>query len=38
MIRDKEVLDHIVQTVRQFVNNQLIPKEDWVAENDRLPE
>ncbi len=38
MIRDKEVLDHIVQTVRQFVTNQLIPKEDWVAENDRLPE
>ncbi|WP_367104302.1 acyl-CoA dehydrogenase family protein [uncultured Psychrobacter sp.] len=38
MIRDKEVLDHIVNTVRQFVNNQLIPKEDWVAENDRLPE
>ncbi|WP_025650887.1 MULTISPECIES: acyl-CoA dehydrogenase family protein [unclassified Psychrobacter] len=38
MIRDKEVLDHIVQTIRQFVNNQLIPKEDWVAENDRLPE
>ncbi|WP_352310131.1 acyl-CoA dehydrogenase family protein [Psychrobacter sp. W2-37-MNA-CIBAN-0211] len=38
MIRDKEVLDHIVQTIRQFVDNQLIPKEDWVAENDRLPE
>ena len=38
MIRDKEVLDHIVQTVRQFVTDQLIPKEDWVAENDRLPE
>ena len=38
MIRDKEVLDHIVQTVRQFVNDQLVPKEDWVAENDRLPE
>ncbi|WP_201633584.1 acyl-CoA dehydrogenase family protein [Psychrobacter immobilis] len=38
MIRDKEVLNHIVQTIRQFVNNQLIPKEDWVAENDRLPE
>jgi acyl-CoA dehydrogenase len=38
MIRDQEVLDHIVDTVRQFVNNQLIPMEDWVAENDRLPE
>ena len=38
MIRDQEVLDQIVDTVRQFVNNQLIPMEDWVAENDRLTE
>lgn len=38
MIRDKEALDQITDTIRQFVNNQLIPKEDWVAENDRLPE
>ncbi|WP_201558056.1 acyl-CoA dehydrogenase family protein [Psychrobacter sp. 72-O-c] len=38
MIRDKEVLDQITQTIRQFVNNQLVPMEHWVAENDRLPE
>lgn len=38
MIRDKDVLDHITTTIRNFVNEQLIPKEQWVAENDRLPE
>lgn len=38
MIRDKEALKQITDTIRQFVNNQLIPKEEWVAENDRLPE
>lgn len=38
MIRDKDVLDQITQTIRQFVNNQLVPMEHWVAENDRLPE
>ena len=38
MIRDKETLDHITQTIRQFVNDQLVPMEHWVAENDRLPE
>ena len=38
MIRDKETLDHITHTIRNFVNDQLVPLEDWVAENDRLPE
>ena len=38
MIRDKETLDHITQTIRNFVNDQLIPMEHWVAEHDRLPE
>lgn len=38
MIRDKDILDQITQTIRQFVNNQLVPMEHWVAENDRLPE
>ena len=38
MIRDKDVLDQITDTIRQFVNNQLIPMEHWVAENDRLPD
>ena len=38
MIRDKETLDHITHTIRQFVNDQLVPMEHWVAENDRLPE
>ncbi len=38
MIRDKETLDHITQTIRNFVNDQLIPMEHWAAEHDRLPE
>ena len=38
MIREKDVLDQITDTIRQFVNNQLIPMEHWVAENDRLPD
>ncbi|KAF0567864.1 Acyl-CoA dehydrogenase [Psychrobacter nivimaris] len=38
MIRDKETLDHITHTIRNFVNDQLVPLEHWVAENDRLPE
>ncbi len=38
MIRDKDVLDQITDTIRQFVNNQLIPMEHWVAENDHLPD
>ena len=38
MIRDKETLDHITQTIRNFVNDQLVPMEHWVAEHDRLPE
>ena len=38
MIRDKETLDHITHTIRNFVNDELIPMEHWVAENDRLPE
>ena len=38
MIRDRETLNQITETIRQFVSNQLIPMEHWVAENDRLPE
>lgn len=38
MIRDKDVLEHITHTIRQFVNDQLRPREEWVAENDRLPD
>lgn len=38
MIRDKDVLNQITETIRQFVSNQLVPMEHWVAENDRLPE
>lgn len=38
MIRDKETLNHITQTIRNFVNDELVPMEHWVAENDRLPE
>lgn len=38
MIRDRETLNQITETIRQFVSNKLIPMEHWVAENDRLPE
>ena len=38
MIRDRETLNQITETIRQFVSNQLIPMEHWVAENDRLPD
>ncbi|MGM8899319.1 MULTISPECIES: acyl-CoA dehydrogenase family protein [unclassified Psychrobacter] len=38
MIRDKETLNQITETIRQFVSNQLIPMEHWVAENDCLPD
>lgn len=38
MIRDPEVLETLLDTVRRFVRERLVPSEDLVAENDAIPE
>ncbi|HYW91683.1 MAG TPA: acyl-CoA dehydrogenase family protein [Gammaproteobacteria bacterium] len=38
MIRDREILDQLVDSVRRFVRERLIPAEADVAEEDRIPE
>ncbi|MEE8439511.1 MAG: acyl-CoA dehydrogenase family protein, partial [Micropepsaceae bacterium] len=38
MIRDQEVLDQFLNTIRRFVRERLIPAEDQVAEEDAVPE
>ena len=37
MIRDREVLDDVLATVRCFVNQRLIPHEDEVSRTDTIP-
>ncbi len=38
MIRDRAVLDQILDTVSRFVAEQLVPREDLVAAEDRIPD
>ncbi len=38
MIRDRAVLDQILDTVSRFVAEQLVPREDQVAAEDRIPD
>ncbi|AFT69962.1 Acyl-CoA dehydrogenase [Alloalcanivorax dieselolei B5] len=38
MIRDPELLNQLVDTVRRFVRDRLVPAEQSVAENDAIPE
>lgn len=38
MIRDQEILNQFVDTVRRFVQERLIPAEERVAEDDAVPE
>ncbi|ARB45377.1 acyl-CoA dehydrogenase family protein [Alloalcanivorax xenomutans] len=38
MIRDSELLNQLVDTVRRFVRDRLVPAEQSVAENDAIPE
>ena len=38
MIRDQETLNQLLATISRFVRERLIPQEDWVAENDAIPE
>ncbi len=38
MIRDRETLDILLDTVRRFVRERCVPAENIVAETDRIPE
>jgi acyl-CoA dehydrogenase len=38
MIRDPEILSQIINTIRSFVNDVLIKREEWVAEHDVIPD
>lgn len=38
MTLDPDTLDHLVQTLRSYVRNRLVPLEDQVAETDEIPE
>ena len=38
MIRDQETLTALLDSVRRFVRERLVPAEDEVAENDKIPE
>lgn len=38
MIRDPETLSQITDTIRSFVNDVLIKREEWVAEHDVMPD
>ena len=37
MIRDQEILESILDTVRRFVAEELVPREAEVAANDAIP-
>jgi len=38
MALDPETLEQLLTAVRRFVNERLVPREAWVAENDRIPD
>src|SRR5690554_5909320 len=38
MIRDQETMQIILDSIRSFVNEELIPREEEVAETDQLPD
>jgi acyl-CoA dehydrogenase len=37
MIRDQETIDHLVDSIRRFVKERLVPSEQQVEENDAVP-
>lgn len=37
MIRDQETLDQLLSTISRFVRERLVPNEDLIAEEDRVP-
>ena len=38
MIRDPEILEALLDSVRRFVRERLVPAENEVAETDEIPE
>ncbi|MBL7249914.1 acyl-CoA dehydrogenase family protein [Alloalcanivorax marinus] len=38
MIRDQETMTALLDTVRRFVRDTLVPREEWVAEHDQIPD
>ena len=38
MIRDQETMNSLLDGVARFVRDRLIPAENLVAENDRIPD
>ena len=38
MIRDPEILNALLDSVRRFVRERLVPAEDVVAETDEIPD
>lgn len=38
MIRDEGMLEQLLSTIREFVKNELIPRENEVVEKDKIPD
>ncbi|MFP1680506.1 acyl-CoA dehydrogenase family protein [Alloalcanivorax sp. C16-2] len=38
MIRDQDTMTALLDTVRRFVRDTLVPREEWVAEHDQIPD
>ncbi|MFA6022116.1 MAG: acyl-CoA dehydrogenase family protein, partial [Rhodospirillales bacterium] len=38
MIRDQETLNQLLSTISRFVRERLVPNEDLIAEQDRVPD
>lgn len=38
VIREAETLQALLKSIRDFVQDTLVPQEEWVAENDKMPE
>ena len=38
MIRDQETMQILLDSIRSFVNEELIPREEEVAETDQIPD
>jgi acyl-CoA dehydrogenase len=38
MIRDQQTLTLLLKTIARFVRDRLVPNEQWVEDNDRIPD
>ena len=38
MIRDQQTLTLLLETIARFVRDRLVPNEQWVEDNDRIPD